>query len=118
MIPSVLPSTLLPETSRHHGLPVRTLVVDGVAVPYLARRFPPAPGDMIRADRHVVGPADRIDLMAHAAYGDATQFWRLADAAAVFDPLELEVPGRRLDVPLAGPAFRLLEDEPPAGGAT
>lgn len=103
---------MISDNSRYSGLPLRIHQTDdGERLPHLARRFMPLQDGQAVAGRHTVEPKDRIDLMAHAAYADPTQFWRLADFAHVVDPLELEIPGRTIDVPLAGPAFRPLPDE-------
>ena len=43
---------------------------------------------------------DRLDLFAQQGYGDATQFWHVADANTALDSRELTaVPGDTLDVP-------------------
>ncbi|MDQ1713144.1 MAG: hypothetical protein QOE45_2594 [Frankiaceae bacterium] len=46
-----------------------------------------------------VREGDRLDLMALAAAGDSTQWWRLADANPWADPTRLEVPGQSIDLP-------------------
>ena len=48
----------------------------------------------------VAAAADRLDLIAHAQYGDATQFWRVADANSALDSRTLvATPGGSVDVP-------------------
>ena len=44
------------------------------------RRLTPATGEP-----HVVQSGDRLDLLADARYGDATQFWHVADANTALD---------------------------------
>ena len=45
-----------------------------------------------------VRPGDRLDMFGHVAFGDTTQWWRLADANPYHDAERLERPGtvRRL----------------------
>ncbi len=45
---------------------------------------------------------ERLDLIADRFYGDPEQFWRICDANRALWPGELEQPGRRLTIPLAG----------------
>ncbi len=48
----------------------------------------------------MVQAGDRLDLIAHARVGDATQFWHVADANSALDARTLtETPGETLDVP-------------------
>jgi len=59
------------------------------------RRLTPVTGDAygVMAD-------DRLDLIAHAKYGDATQFWHVADANTALDSRVLTGnPGDSLNVP-------------------
>ena len=59
------------------------------------RRLTPAPGDP-----HVVTSGDRLDLIADARYGDATQFWHVADANTALDSRTLVATvGDQVDVP-------------------
>ena len=103
---------MISENSRYFELPLREHVEpDGTRTPYLSRRFLPNPEHVVMAGQHLVTPTDRVDLMSHAAYADPTQFWRLADVAKIFDPLELEIPGQRIDIPFAGPAFLRIAPE-------
>ena len=74
------------DTTPSTGEPVRALKL---------RRLTPVAGDA----RTVVG-GDRLDLIAHAQYGDATQFWYVADASSALDSRTLvATPGGRVDVP-------------------
>jgi hypothetical protein len=48
----------------------------------------------------MVQSGDRLDLLAHARSGDATQFWHVADANSALDARTLTAtPGETLDVP-------------------
>ena len=89
-------------TSRYYGLPVLTLTAaDGTLVLYAARRLLPDPDTLSQIGSYVVGPADRLDRIAAAQFGDPQQAWRIADAARVLDPDELTAtPGRVLRITL------------------
>jgi hypothetical protein len=88
--------------SRYYGLPVLTHTrADGAQLLYVARRLLPDPGTLSPIGAYVVGPADRLDRIAAAQYGDPQQAWRIADAARVLDPDELtNTPGRVLLITL------------------
>jgi hypothetical protein len=58
------------------------------------RGLPPTEGDPYR-----VRDDDRLDLVADRSFGDATQFWRIADANSELDARRLIEPGREIDVP-------------------
>ena len=59
------------------------------------RRLTPVTGEA-----QAVMAGDRLDLIAQARYGDATQFWHVADANTALDSRTLvEQPGDTLDVP-------------------
>ncbi|MFH0344334.1 MAG: hypothetical protein ACHBNF_19945 [Chromatiales bacterium] len=61
------------------------------------RRLTPVTGDP-----HTVQSGDRLDLLAQARTGDATQFWHIADANTALDGRTLvETPGDTLAVPKA-----------------
>ena len=48
----------------------------------------------------MVQSGDRLDLIAHARSGDATQSWHVADANSALDARTLvDTPGETLDVP-------------------
>lgn len=42
---------------------------------------------------------DRLDLLAHVAFGDSTLWWRLADANPWSDATQLERPGTIIALP-------------------
>ncbi|MBK8096617.1 MAG: LysM domain-containing protein [Planctomycetes bacterium] len=92
----------LPPTSRYVGVPVRTYVTaDGRTLAHFARRLLPDPDTLSTIGQEVVRDGDRADLMAHRTLGDQEQWWRIADANAVFWPEDLFAePGRRLRITL------------------
>lgn len=55
---------------------VVTSTRDGREVAALKLRPLPSPG----AEAHTVKGNDQLDVMSHAAYGDGTRFWHIADA--------------------------------------
>jgi nucleoid-associated protein YgaU len=84
-------------TSRYADRPV--VVVprkDGSVRRMSAPRVVPARPARGTYDVHA---GDRLDLMALAATGDSTQWWRLADANPWFDATRLEQPGATIDLP-------------------
>ncbi|MFB6891289.1 hypothetical protein ACFCX4_18510 [Kitasatospora sp. NPDC056327] len=93
-----------PPTSRYHGVPVALHTeADGRQVPYLRRRLLPQPDGLTPLAEHTVGAGDRLDLLAHRYLGSADQWWRIADANPVVDPLEATAtPGLRIVVALPG----------------
>ena len=46
-----------------------------------------------------VRAGDRLDLLGHVAFGDTTQWWRLADANPFHDAERLERPGTIMRLP-------------------
>lgn len=97
-------SANLSATSRYAGTATARLVLaDGRTAVYLRRRFIPAPASLSEIGTVSVAEGDRLDLIAARVYGQAELHWRLADANAAFDPLDLTTPpGRRLRVTLPG----------------
>ncbi len=91
-------------TSRYASVERATLLTEsGRAIAYLRRRF--IPGVASRDTLTVVeaGPAARLDLVASSLGRDPRQGWRIADANAALDPVELvATPGRMLRVPRPG----------------
>lgn len=75
---------------------VQTTTSTGEAVTALKlRRLTPASGEPRQ-----VQSGDRLDLLAHASTGDATQFWHVADANTALDGRTLvERPGDTVLVP-------------------
>ena len=91
-----------PRTSRYYGIGVTMLTEpDGTQVPYLARRLLPDPASFTAVSQYTVVAGDRPDLLAFRLLGDASQWWRLADANPVLDPRELTAtPGQKIQVTL------------------
>ena len=89
------------ERSRYRDLPLVTFTdADGRERRYVTRRFLPQPESLRTLATVTVTDTDRLDLIAHARLGEATAFWRIADANAAMDPDDLLHPaGRRLRVP-------------------
>jgi hypothetical protein len=55
---------------------------------------------VVEGDPQMVQAGDRLDLIAQACVGDATQFWHVADANTALDGGSLvETVGDTLDVP-------------------
>jgi hypothetical protein len=76
--------------SRYYGLPVLAVTrADGTQVLHAARRLLPDPDTLTQIGTYVVGPADRLDRIAAAVFGDPQQAWRIADGTRVLDPDEL-----------------------------
>lgn len=73
--------------SRYANLPLKThRLPDGQEVSYLARRIIPPAQPVMETP---VQPGDRLDLIAHRAFGDPRQSWRVMDANPDPDPLTL-----------------------------
>lgn len=100
-IPTLPGTPPVPSTSRYAGIEVATWTdSDGVERPFLRRRFVPQPEDLATSGWDMVGPGDRIDLVASRSLGEGRNFWQICDANVAFDPAELEQPGRRLRITL------------------
>jgi nucleoid-associated protein YgaU len=85
------------DTSRYAGRPVVTVEgADGSVRTLSAPRVVPEPPTR---GSYVVRAGDRLDLLAHAAIGDSTRWWLLADANPWFDATMLERPGQTIDLP-------------------
>ena len=83
--------------SRYAGLRVKIFDQGASAIPYIALwRCPDTPAD----SAYYVMQGDRPDLIAWRLLGDATAFWRLADANQTLDPFELtDIPGQPVKIP-------------------
>lgn len=95
---------MIDRESRYARSPVLRLTdAEGREIAYLDRRIiPDAPRV---AARIAVADGDRLDLVAHRAYGDARQSWRVMDANPDPEPLRLaDTPGRRLNLTQPGEA--------------
>jgi hypothetical protein len=75
---------------------IETVTLTGERVVALKlRKLTPAQGDP-----QLVQSGDRLDLIAQARVGDATQFWHVADANTALDGCVLvEIVGGALNVP-------------------
>src|SRR5260370_36455273 len=112
----VCEDAMIPVTSRYYGLPTGELTLpDGRIVVYLRRRFVPAGETATVVFEYPVTAADRLDLIAAKFFGDAEQFWRIADANDAMNPGDLIPPPPDGRV-LAGPPPRLESPLPPGGG--
>ena len=86
----------LPNSRYYKVATVETTTSTGETVVALKlRRLTPVAGEP-----QMVQAGDRLDLLAHARTGDATQFWHVADANSALDGRTLvETPGATLNVP-------------------
>ena len=81
--------------SRHAKLPLKERTdAAGNAIRIVARRI--IPDDRTPLAEVRVQSGDRLDLIAHRAYGDARLFWRIADANPVPDHETLDDEAGRL----------------------
>jgi hypothetical protein len=88
--------------SRYSGIDAAAYVTaDGRTIAYLRRRFVSPPERFALLQEHVVRDGDRPDLLAYQYLGDPEQYWRIADANAVFWPEELtDLPARLVRITL------------------
>ena len=89
--------------SRYFGVPLGRHVhgPGDPGTPYVLRRFIPQRREIAIAAEHGVRSGERPELLAAQALGDAELYWRLIDANALIDPLELtDTLGRRILLPL------------------
>jgi hypothetical protein len=94
-----LKTTLFAPASRYYGLDVDEIVVQGIVVLYLLRRFVPPPERFQLLQEHTVTQAERLDNVAAHYLGDPTMFWRLCDANRAMRPDELtETTGQKLRI--------------------
>src|SRR6202040_3747478 len=96
------PLVFFPPGTRARGLPLLTYRDrGGREIVYVARRWVPPPELFADAGRYQVREGDRLDIIAAQQFGDASLFWRIADAHRVLDPGELTMPvGRWLRITL------------------
>ena len=87
-------------TSRYAHVPTAVFVDrNGRARPYVLPRPIPSPPAPTR-QRHELADMERLDLVAGRAFGDPEQLWRICDVNSELRPDDLEVPGRRITIPL------------------
>ena len=101
-IPAVLSTPAYPPGSRYADVGTVTWTEpDGSTFSYLERRFCPLPERLATLTTAEVREGDRLDGIAARTLGDPLQAWRIADANAAMDPMDLtDEPGRRLRVPV------------------
>jgi hypothetical protein len=102
------PSTPFAPGSRYYGNATGIYVdAQGVGHSYVRRRFVPPPDAFATLQLHIVIQGERYDTIAARYVGDPLQFWRLADANGVIDPIDLETPGRtvRITLPAGIPGY-------------
>jgi len=73
---------------------------DGREVTYKRRRLLPHGSALPLLVEVAVREGDRLDLVTARTLGDATQWWRVADANDAMNPVDLNEPGRTLRVPV------------------
>jgi hypothetical protein len=86
-----IPSEPFAPDSRYSGVPlgIYKRKPEDEGTPFVRRRFIAQRRDTATLAEHVVRSGDRPDLLAAQAFGNAELYWRIADANAVTDPLEL-----------------------------
>lgn len=92
-------------TSRYYNLEdVKVTNADGVEIVYKRRRFIPPFAAHVLLGEVVVQQGERLDQITARALGDPEQFWRICDANAVINPLDIAAePGTRIKVPRPQP---------------
>lgn len=88
--------------SRYYATATATWITpDGRMIPYLRRRFVPAPERFATLREHLVVAGDRVDLLGASYLGDPELYWQLCDANGVLRPDELTEPvGRHVRITL------------------
>jgi len=97
-----IPASPFGPSSRYANVAISlySVATDDAPVAYVLRRFVPQTRDIPVAARHTVLAGDRVDLLAHHYLGDVELTWRVADANAATDLLELtSTPGMRIVIP-------------------
>jgi len=97
-----LKTTLFGANSRYYGIDTATLERPGKPpLAYLLRRFLPQSSAFQTIQYHTVMQGERLDNLSAQFLGDATPFWRLADANDAMRAEELtETVGRKIRVTL------------------
>ena len=97
-----LKNTLFAANSRYYGIGTATLERRGQNIQvYLRRRFLPQASRFQTIQEHTVSQGERLDNISAQFLGDATLFWRLADANNAMRAEELtETPGRKIRITL------------------
>jgi hypothetical protein len=97
-----IPSSPFAANSRYAGVALEQHAPNAgdPATAYVLRRFIPRQRDIAVAVEHIVAAGERPDMLAARVFGDAELYWRIADANAVTDPLELtDTLGARIVLP-------------------
>jgi hypothetical protein len=97
-----IPSEPFGPDSRYAGVPLGVYHhrPDDDGIPYVLRRFIPQRRETTVLLEHIVRSGDRPDLLAAQVFGNGELYWRLADANAVTDPLEMtDEVGERVAIP-------------------
>lgn len=96
-----MPNTNFPKSSRYSAVDTATWVApDGTELVYLRRRFVPQPEDLATLETYAVSGGDRLDNLAAQFLGDPEQFWRLCDANAAMQPIEVTEAGKDIRITL------------------
>jgi hypothetical protein len=94
-------NTVFPSSSRYSAVDIATWTApDGTQIAYLRRRFVPPPENFATLQVYPVKEGDRLDNLAATFLGDPEQFWRLCDANAAMQPIEIAEPGSDLRITL------------------
>lgn len=86
--------------SRYHGTEVAVLESETQGkVVYVKRRFIASPEHYDLLQEHTISQEERMDNIAAQYLGDPEQFWRICDANALLNPLDLKT-GEKLRITL------------------
>lgn len=101
-LPAVLSTPVYAPGSRYADIKTVTWTEpDGGTFPFLERRFCPLPERLSTLTTVQVREGDRLDGIAARTLGDPLQAWRIADANAAMDPMDLtDELGHQLRVPV------------------
>ena len=87
--------------SRYADLEDAVLVTrDGREVAYKTRRFLPHGAALPLLVEVTLREGEQLDLLTARTLGEATQWWRVADANNAMNPADLHEPGRTVRVPV------------------
>ena len=87
--------------SRYADLEDAVLITpDGREVSYKRRRFLPQGEKLPLLVEMTVREGERLDLLTARTLGEATHWWRVADANNAMNPADLGAPGETLRVPV------------------
>ena len=88
--------------SRYYSIETATYTTkDGKQIAYKRRRFLPQGSEMQLLLEVTINEDDRLDLITARTLGDPLQFWRVADANNIMNPVEVtDEIGRDIRVPM------------------